>query len=459
MIWKNRKQAGEFLAKKLLKFKNTHSIVLALPRGGVPVAAEIATALDVPMDVLIVRKIGAPFQEELAVGALCEENENPLWNTSILLNTGLEPNDLNDTIEVEQRKIRQQIKIFRAGRKLPSMKGKIAIVVDDGLATGATVTAAIDYLKKMGALQIIVAVPIAAASSARQIRRKVDELIALEEREDLFSVGSWYQDFSQVSDHEVRDLLKGHQENDEIRKVTRSIGIPIDQIHLDGDLTTFPSMKALIVFAHGSGSSRKSPRNQQVARELNNAGFGTLLFDLLTNQEAQDRKNIFDIEFLSNRLVSATQWIHGQPGLEEIPVGYFGASTGAGAAIRATAKLTYGGHIYAIVSRGGRPDLAGQALTQVRIPTLLLVGGNDFDVIELNRQAQRHLVNSELSIIPAATHLFEEPGTLDEVSRQAIGWFNDQLQVKKDQAPHYPNLDETVENLTDAEHDEFHSHK
>ena len=291
MIFTDRQHAGQLLGEKLLPYKEMDPIILALPRGGVPVAAEIAATLNAPLEVLIVRKIGHPFQPELAVGALCE-NEDPTWNEQMLSRAGLEPNEMGATVKAEASRIRQQIETFREGRELPSMIKKVAIIVDDGLATGATVSAAVKYLRKKGAAKIVVAVPVAAASSAEQLRNKVDALIILDNREDLSSVGQWYKDFTQVSDEEVIALLKLSQKKTEISKIGRNIEIPVDQIVLGGDLTLFPSMKALIIFAHGSGSSRKSTRNQMVANELHKAGFGTLLFDLLTDQEAKNRKNV-----------------------------------------------------------------------------------------------------------------------------------------------------------------------
>lgn len=210
MIFLNRQQAGRLLGERLLAYKNLRPMILALPRGGVPVAAEIAATLGAPLEVLIVRKIGHPLQQELAVGAICEE-EDPIWNERILSRSGFEPDDLGSTIKAEINKIRQQTEAFREGRKLPSIKKNVVIVVDDGLATGATALAAVKYLKQKGALKIIVAIPVAATNSARQLRTKIDELVILEECEDLSSVGQWYEDFSQVTDEEVVTLLKINQ--------------------------------------------------------------------------------------------------------------------------------------------------------------------------------------------------------------------------------------------------------
>jgi putative phosphoribosyl transferase len=195
---------------------------------------------------------------------------------------------------------------------------------------------------------------------------------------------------------------------------------------ISGTLELPPQPQGLVLFAHGSGSSRMSPRNRFVAGVLQDAALGTLLLDLLTlDEEVVDRENAsfrFDIELLAERLAAATRWVQSQPSLGSIPLGYFGASTGAAAALVAAATMSTA--IAAIVSRGGRPDLAGAALAEVQAPTLLIVGGADPDVITLNRRAARQLqVEHELIIVPGATHLFEEAGTLEEVASLARSWF------------------------------------
>jgi len=180
--------------------------------------------------------------------------------------------------------------------------------------------------------------------------------------------------------------------------------------------------RGLIIFAHGSGSGRFSDRNQFVARVLRKQRFATLLIDLLTEEEAADRANVFDIALLADRLTGARDWALAQPGLEDLFVGYFGASTGGGAALRAAAASP--DRVDAIVSRGGRPDLAGDSLKSVNVPTLLIVGGEDEVVIDLNRKAMTQLrCDKEMQIIPGATHLFEEPGKLEIVADMAADWF------------------------------------
>lgn len=207
---------------------------------------------------------------------------------------------------------------------------------------------------------------------------------------------------------------------------------------LTGHLTIPEDSPGIVVFAHGSGSSRHSPRNRFVGTALNRAGLGTLLFDLLTPEEAQDRTNVFDIPMLGTRLSQVTDWLRSSLNAEDIPVGYFGASTGAGAALWAAAEPT--ARIAAVVSRGGRPDLAMPRLPQVKAPTLLIVGGHDHVVIELNREAQQQLqCVSGLEIVPGATHLFEEAGALEDVVSLARSWFLDHLVATRTRQPGSPH--------------------
>lgn len=200
------------------------------------------------------------------------------------------------------------------------------------------------------------------------------------------------------------------------------IQVPHEDLRLGADLTVPDGRTGFVVFAHGSGSSRHSPRNRLVADVLNDAGLGTLLLDLLLPAEERDRGNVFNIPMLGSRLASAVRWLRTRPEASDLPIGYFGASTGAGAALWAAAQPDAA--IAAIVSRGGRPDLAGPRLELVAAPTLLIVGGADRDVLELNRIAVAHLAPpSDLSVVPGATHLFEEEGALEQVAVLARDWF------------------------------------
>jgi putative phosphoribosyl transferase len=211
---------------------------------------------------------------------------------------------------------------------------------------------------------------------------------------------------------------------------TIQIKVKAGKVLLDGTLSLPPKAQGVVLFAHGSGSSRLSPRNVYVATELLEAGIGALLFDLLTREEEKiddmTGELRFDIDLLTKRLVGATDWIKQDPAINKLKIGYFGASTGAAAALKAAAQRP--DVVSAVVSRGGRPDLAGDALPEVKAPTLLIVGGNDHQVIELNKRALGALkAEKKLVIVPRATHLFEEPGTLEEVARLAVEWFKKYL--------------------------------
>ena len=206
----------------------------------------------------------------------------------------------------------------------------------------------------------------------------------------------------------------------------RLVHVRVDSLTLEGALAVPPAAGGIVLFAHGSGSSRKSPRNNFVARELRAGGLGTLLMDLLTPEEDALRATRFDIDLLTRRLTAATRWLADQPETKALPLGYFGASTGAAAALKAAAAL--GPDVRAVVSRGGRPDLAAPDLPRVQAPTLLIVGGLDDVVLDLNRRAYETLTaRKELVVVPRATHLFEEPGALEEVARLARDWFTHYL--------------------------------
>jgi putative phosphoribosyl transferase len=221
-----------------------------------------------------------------------------------------------------------------------------------------------------------------------------------------------------------------HRTGNESESTPVEVRIPCGAVTLEGALAIPPGANGVVVFAHGSGSSRHSPRNQFVARVIRESGNGTLLFDLLTaEEEIEDnvtRGLRFDIGLLASRLVEVTRWLVTQPAARDLGIGYFGSSTGGGAALVAAAEV--GQRIDAVVSRGGRPDLAGHSLARVQSPTLLIVGGYDDAVIRLNKEALAALCcEKELKIVPGATHLFEEPGALETVARLAADWFRRHL--------------------------------
>ncbi|MFE2283220.1 phosphoribosyltransferase family protein [Streptomyces sp. NPDC059443] len=428
MMFTDRTDAGQQLAGALRHLVREDPVVLGLPRGGVPVAFQVARMLSAPLDVIVVRKLGVPSHRELGFGAIGEGGVR-IINEDIVGLSRVRQEDLAAVERAETVALASQARRFRGDRPRVPLDGRSVIVVDDGIATGATAAAACEVVRAQGAARVVLAAPVAPPDAVAWLRTRADEVVCLSTPRAFRAVGEWYQDFTQTTDEEVLALLAQAADRPVARPPARASEVVVDagDVELAGDLTLPEGAGAIVVFAHGSGSSRHSPRNRSVATALNRADLGTLLFDLLTPAEETDRANVFDIETLGRRLAEATRWLrHFQP----VPIGYFGASTGAAAALwaAASADTSADADIGAVVSRGGRPDLAGPRLADVRAPTLLIVGGRDTTVLGLNQQARRELrCENRLDVVPGATHLFEEPGALDEVARLARDWFTEHL--------------------------------
>ena len=421
----DRVDAGRRLAERLSALRNEPDlVVVGLPRGGVPVAAEVADALDAPLDVIIVRKVGVPFQPELAMGAIGEDGVRVV-NKEVVNAARISHEEFEAVEQHERHELERRAQRFRAGRARIPLRGCTVVVVDDGIATGSTARAACLVARAEGARRVVLAVPVAPPDWVDRLGDAADELIAVETPRDLSAIGQHYRDFSATSDDEVVACLEGatvDRGRTAGEKVEEDVRIPVGGVQLGGHLVVPPSARGLVLFVHGSGSSRHSPRNRHVASVLNSAGLATLLFDLLAAGEEDDRHNVFDIDLLTGRLLQVTDWARRHQPLAGLAVGYFGASTGAAAALSAAAET--GNEIAAVVSRGGRPDLADDRLPLVQAPTLLIVGGFDDLVIELNEEAMLRLAcEQELVVVDGASHLFEEPGTLAVVAELARDWF------------------------------------
>jgi putative phosphoribosyl transferase len=427
--YRDREDAGRVLAAELARYMGSDAVVLALPRGGVPVAHEVARAIRAPLDVLIVRKLGYPGHRELALGAIASGGVRVL-NRAIA--AGVSPREVDAIEAAERAELTRREQVYRGDRPPPPIAGRIVILVDDGLATGATMRAAVAAVRERAPARIVVAVPVASPDTIAELRREADEVICPLAPEPLHAIGLWYDDFIQVDDATVRAILaRAWSARDTAASGAgppgqRDVVVTAAGLELPGVLAVPDGAEGLVIFAHGSGSSRLSLRNRFVAASLNDAGLGTLLFDLLTASEeridAATHHLRFDIPLLTERLVGAVDWARAQPALAGMPIGLFGASTGAAAALRAAAQRPDA--VRAVVSRGGRPDLAAAALPAVRAPTLLIVGGDDAEVLELNRAAAARLVaQREVVVVPGATHLFDEPGTLAAAACRAAEWF------------------------------------
>ena len=431
MSFRDRRDAGRQLADALVGRVDGSAVVLALPRGGVPVAARVARTLGLPLDVIVVRKLGVPTHPEYAMGAIGELGVR-IIDGEVIRATGVTDDELARVDATERAELERRALRYRGDRPPLPLLGRTAVLVDDGMATGSTALAASQVARMLGARRVVVAVPVAAEPAVAELRRHVDEVVCVQVPESFHSVGEWYLDFTQTSDEQVIRLLSEFDrppaDTDLVTAGVRhlDVGVVDGDVTVEGRLTLPDHARGVVVFAHGTGSSRHSPRNQAVADVLHRAGLATLLFDLLTPDEAIDRANVFDVELLGHRLLAATRWVAAQPETSALAIGYFGASTGAAAALWAAAEP--GIRVGAIVARGGRPDLAGGRLIAVGAPTLLVVGSLDREVVDLNRAAAARLrCAHRVTVVPGAGHLFEEPGAMDAVAALAADWFVQRL--------------------------------
>ncbi|WP_093864765.1 phosphoribosyltransferase family protein [Streptomyces sp. TLI_053] len=460
MHFADRTDAGHRLAARLAHLRDPGTVVVALPRGGVPVAAEVAAALAAPLDICVIRKLGVPEQPELGMGAIGEDGVRVL-NELVLRPARVTAGELAAVEARERAELERRARRYRGDRPPVDLHGRTVVVVDDGVATGSTARAACLIVRARGARRVVLAVPVAPEDWTERLGDVADELVCVGTPSPFFAIGEFYADFSQTGDAEVLRRLAEAEAGPVPEAATgtgpepgtgtgtgpgpvtipgtatgtgpgpaadRELTLPAAGVRLTGRLTVPGGARGIVVFAHGSGSGRHSPRNRRVAEELNRAGLATFLFDLLTEDEAPDRRKVFDVALLGARLTDVARALPVDPAAAPpvgppLPLALFGASTGAAAALWTAARL--GDGVAAVVSRGGRPDLAGPGtLAAVTAPTLLVVGGRDLEVIDLNRRAREHLrCESELAVVPHAGHLFEEPGTLDRVAELARDWF------------------------------------
>lgn len=420
MDFADRRDAGRRLAEALRPYAAERPVVVALPRGGVPVALEIARSLRTPMDFLAVRKLGAPGNPELGVGAISEDGGN-LLDEGMARRLGMTHEALALTVSREGDELRRRTACYREGHVPVDVTGRTVLLVDDGLATGVTALAAVRTLRRRGARAVIVAAPVGSPEAVALLRQDADGVVCLHTPEALGSVGRWYADFSPVPDAEVVALLDAAGPPERPRPVT----LDLVGVELAGALVVPPRSRGLVLLTHGAGGSR-GPRDAAMAGVLQRAGYATLVVELLTAEEAAGPRPVLDVPLLARRLEFATRWARAALGDAASPLGYLGTSTGAATALHAAAGE--GDRIGAVVSCAGRPDLAADRLPRVTAPTLLIVGSADPEILELNRQAARLLAcTHRLSVVRGAGHRFERAGTAEHAARLAADWFDAHL--------------------------------
>lgn len=399
-------------------------LIVAQSLDSLPLAYEISQLMDIPLDVVSVRRMGAPFNPEYPIGAVAANGG--CWMNDVVIDyLGLGPAELKDWIEFQRQELKVEMSWVR--RVLPplSLVDRTVILVNRGMVSGGATLAALREVRRQSPTRVIVAAPIYSPSSIENIRLETDEWVGGECVTDLNLINEWYRGAPVPSYEVLEEVLAMAAQNGRTEIYGHEVTVEYQEVQLRGLLARPNGQKGWVIFAHGSGSSHRSSRNQQVAERLNQEGFGTLLFDLLTPEEAAVRSQVFDVQRLSNRLLMATRWLDDHYNEGDLPIGYFGASTGAAAALIAAAEL--GKRIFAVVSRGGRPDLADDFLVHVKSPTLLIVGGKDETVMALNKMAMQRMGHCEVMTVAGATHLFEEPGALDQVQDLAADWFSRQL--------------------------------
>jgi len=419
MIYRDRKDAGARLAAALKEQGFENPVVLGIPRGGVPVAAEVARALKGELGVVVARKLGAPWNPELAIGATTAIGATYI-NEAVAAEVGADQRYIEAETKRQIEEAKRREELFDSSRR-PKVAGRTVIVVDDGIATGATAIAAVRSMKAEGAERVVLAIPVGPPETVQRLREEADEVVCLDENPGFFAVGQFYVEFNPVGDDEVRRILDSFAPAPV--DPSRRVEIRRDGVRLVGILTTpaeegdFP----LVIFVHGLRSSKDSPRNRVIAEHLVDAGIATFLFDLSGHGESSaDRTE--GIEAFVRDLEAVFAWAEQQEEVTPGLIGIAGSSLGATVAVRALA----GGKVRPKTMVLRSPPLEPDEFQRIHVPSLVLVGAAD----ALRFDAERGVAGNpelSLSIVQGAGHLFEEPGTLEKALQRTVVWFSSQL--------------------------------
>ncbi len=403
--FKDRYTGAKLLAAQLAGKEWKDTIVLGIARGGIPMAQIMAQELGLTWGPILVKKIALPEDPEFAIGAITED-ANPEWSAN------WKPESLPALTPTLQRAIkelkRQEMKWLHKIEGKRKIKNKRVIIVDDGIATGLTMKAAINFCRREGAKKVICCAPVASKKTKEQLSKLADEVYTLETPTNLISVGQWFQNFDQVSDEEIEGIIRGDGAHS---SESRKVSIPVSGVNLQGEIFLSKKPKAVVIF---------SDNQRELAKTLSNQSLATVVFDLVSETEASERAHIFDVEFLAKRLEAATHWLANQSGLQELPIGYFASGSGAASALFAASNNP---EISSIVCASARVDLASEISHKVKCPTLLIVGEHEEEILKANEEVLDNLAHGKITIIPASGHLLEDRQSLDLIAEYADEWF------------------------------------
>ncbi len=447
-MFRDREHGGRLLGQRLERYRTENPIVLGLPRGGVPVAFEVSRTFGTALDVLVVKKIGAPACPEYALGAVAEGGVLYL-HRSALCEAGVTEREAEVLAAREAAAVARRARIYRGDRPLTALTNRTVIVIDDGVATGATARAAARAARKFRAARIILATPVIAAQAQPELSRDFDDVVSVEQRDPFTAVGLWYVHFDEVSDKEVIRYLRSASEWTSNRETggdsdwesptvggppfssppgiesvpLRLEGAALGHGELNADLVLPAGARGVVIMVDRCGSSRRGFRNRLVASALLQAGFAAMQYDLLTEDELDHETEMrLDVGKLADRLAGVVRSVSELPCVRGLRIGLLGSYTAAAVALAAAAQAP--SLVAAVVSRSGRPDLVPvDTLAKVRASVLLIVGSRDAWGLERNQSVLPKLHAAECAVVVGAGHTFEEPGSFEAVGRLAAEWF------------------------------------
>ncbi|MEV6820640.1 phosphoribosyltransferase family protein [Nocardiopsis dassonvillei] len=431
----DRSEAGRRLAERVRPFAVDEPLVLALPRGGVPVGAELALRLGADFDVLMVRKIGLPGHPEMGVGAVAEDGR-VLYDDRALARLHVPRQALSDTVAAERDELDRRRRVYRGERPPPRIAGRDCVVVDDGVATGGTARAALRMVRQAGPARLVLAVPVASPEAVALLREEADALVVLSAPDNFRAVGEWYRDFGQLSDDHVTAILAENAHTRPRSGRTRHVRVPVGGVHLDGDLTVPAETRGAVVMAAGEG--RTDERWRSVASVLGQAGYATLLMDLLTERErlsgssgtapdnAPDAASGVGADELGERLGAAAAWLRRTADTADEPLGLLASGDAAASALVAAAR--HPRDVAAVVAHGGRIDVAEASLPDVRASVLVLLEGDDSFLRELGEWTRARIGGStDLRVVSGAERLLRDSREWRRVAAEALDWFDRHL--------------------------------